>query len=134
MKKVNQASKQVRETKAAKAISAHVILKNGKHFATIQAHYSDSGVVTVDLWAEYWEDVKNAFPETPEDQIYCRVHVGKAGGYGYDKFGAAMSHGNADQFFNYHKPHKEAKDVNFIYNGETLNYIRSLGYVVITAI
>lgn len=66
-------AKQVRETASGKSISAWVILKKGKHIATVQAHFGDS-VVTVDVWDNY-----------------IRVHSGKAGGYGYDKFTAALS-------------------------------------------
>lgn len=65
--------KQVRETQAGKAISAYVVLKDGKICATIHAHYSKGGVVTVDVW---------------EDRL---TYQGRAGGYGYDKFTAALA-------------------------------------------
>lgn len=42
---------QVRETKAGRAISACIVLdKKGAHVATINAHYSDGGRVTLDVW------------------------------------------------------------------------------------
>lgn len=41
---------QVRETKAGKSISAWVILKRGTHVATVNAHFSDGGRVSVDVW------------------------------------------------------------------------------------
>jgi hypothetical protein len=64
----------VTETKAGKAISAFVILnKKGKHIATVRAHYSDAGRVTVNVF-----DFKTTF------------QAGSASGYGYDKFTAAL--------------------------------------------
>lgn len=67
--------KQVRETNAAKSISAYVILdKRNRHVATVQVHYGNS-TVSVDVWHN---------DATPLQQ-------GRAGGYGYDKFAAALS-------------------------------------------
>lgn len=66
--------KQVRETAAGQAISAWIILKEGKHIGTVHAHYSNGGVCTVNVWD------RNTPPQ-----------FGKAGGYGYDKFTAALS-------------------------------------------
>lgn len=65
--------KQVRETQAGKAVSCYVVLKDGKICATIHSHYSKSGLCTVDVWEK------------------SLVHQGRAGGYGYDKFTAALS-------------------------------------------
>lgn len=66
--------KQVRETKAGKSISAWVVLdKKNKVVANVQAHYSDSGAVTVDVW-------------TPNGEL----QQGRASGWGYDKTVAAM--------------------------------------------
>ena len=68
-------NKQVRETKAAQAIRATVILNpKGKHVATVHAHYADSGAVTVDIWH-------------PEHGL---TYQGRATGYGYDKYAAAL--------------------------------------------
>lgn len=68
--------KQVRETTAGKSISAYVILnKKGEHVATVQSHYSNGGTCTVDVWSE------NGDP----------LQQGRAGGYGYDKFAAALA-------------------------------------------
>ena len=64
--------KQVRETAAGKSISAWVVLKNGKEVATVQAHYGQSRVM-VDVW-DYGKELQQ----------------GHAGGYGYDKFTAAL--------------------------------------------
>ena len=66
--------KQVRETKHGQSLSAYIVLKDGEHIATVQAAFMDSGVVYVDVW-----------------DTQTIVHQGKAGGYGYDKFTAALS-------------------------------------------
>lgn len=66
--------KQVRETKAGLSISAYVVLKKGKPVATVNAHFSNAGTCTVDVWA-----------------IGHELQQGKAGGYGYDKFASALS-------------------------------------------
>ena len=43
--------KQVRDTAAGKSLSAYVILnKKGKHVATVNAHFSNASVCTVDVW------------------------------------------------------------------------------------
>jgi hypothetical protein len=68
-------SKQVRETNAAKSIRAYVILNpKGRHVATVQAHYGNS-LVMVDVWHN------DGAP----------LQQGRASGYGYDKFTAALS-------------------------------------------
>lgn len=42
---------QVRETSAGKSVSAFVVLsKKGAHIATVNAHYSNGGRVSVDVW------------------------------------------------------------------------------------
>lgn len=64
--------KQVRETAAGKSISAWVVLKDGNVVATVQAYYGQSRVM-VDVWANGME-----------------LQQGHAGGYGYDKFTAAL--------------------------------------------
>lgn len=68
--------KRVDETKAGKSISAFVIISpDNKLIGKVQAHYSDTGRVTVNLWN--WG----------EGEVY---QEGSAGGYGYDKFTAAI--------------------------------------------
>lgn len=75
--------KQVRETNAGQSISAFVILnKKGQHVGTVQAHYGNS-VVTVDYWCGPYAK------ECGSDDLYFQQ--GKASGYGYDKFTAAIS-------------------------------------------
>ena len=117
--------KQVRESKAAQSLKVVAILKDGKPFAKIQAHFSNSGIVTVDVWAECWEDCEKAGLDR------MLVHQGKASGYGYDKFGASLE-GSEDltNFFVINRPNKEANFSGFTYNGESLNKIRNLGYTV----
>lgn len=67
--------KQVRESTAAKSISAYVILdKRNRHVATVQVHHGNS-CVAVDVWHN---------DATPLQQ-------GSASDYGYDKFAAALS-------------------------------------------
>lgn len=69
------ASKYVYDTKAAKSISAYVILnKKGVHVATVKAHFSDGGNCLVNV-----HDFNGEFQHAT------------AGGYGYDKFAAALS-------------------------------------------
>jgi hypothetical protein len=70
-------TKYVSDTKAGKSISAYIILnKKGKEVATVRAHYSDGGNVLVNIFQS---------SETHGFQ------AGSAGGYGYDKFTAALS-------------------------------------------
>lgn len=68
-------SRQVRETKAGKSVSAWVITKGFKGIvATVHAHYGDTGNVMVDVW-----------------DTGRLTYQGRAGGYGYDKFIAALA-------------------------------------------
>jgi hypothetical protein len=69
------ATKYVHDTKAGKSISAYVVLnKKGEHVATIKAHFSDGGTCLVNV-----HDFNGEFQHAT------------AGGYGYDKFAAALS-------------------------------------------
>lgn len=100
---------QVRETAAGKSISAFVILNpKGRHVATVQAHYSNGGTVTVDAW-NIGDDAARrsaiAMGNALDDagRIASGKHAGeypskvaglqqgRAGGGGYDKFTAALS-------------------------------------------
>jgi len=68
-------NKYVSDTKAGKSVSAYVILnRKGEHVATIRAHFSDGGNCLVNVF-----DDKAGF------------QAATAGGYGYDKFTAAIS-------------------------------------------
>ena len=117
--------RQVRETKAAQSLKVVAVLKDGRPFAKIQAHLSNSGVVTVDVWAEYFSDCEKA-------GLDCMlVHQGKASGYGYDKFGACLDNSeDLIKFFVINSPNQEKEFDKFTYDGETLNKIRSLGFTV----
>ena len=69
------ATKYVSDTKAGKSVSAYVIMsKKGEQVATIRAHFSDGGTCLV-----------NVFDHGVGFQ------AATAGGYGYDKFTAALS-------------------------------------------
>ena len=68
--------KRVDETKAGQSISAFVIISPENVFiAKVQAHYSEAGRVLVNVWN--WGEGQN-------------YQEGSAGGYGYDKFTAAI--------------------------------------------
>jgi hypothetical protein len=67
-------SKRVRDTKAGESISAYVVTnRRGELLATVQAHFSGAGVCTVNVY-----DNEAGFQSS------------RAGGYGYDKFTAAL--------------------------------------------
>lgn len=69
----------ISDTKAGKAISAYLIFdKRGELVGKIQAHYSDGGTCWVQLW------------DWTNDERF-QIQNGKATGYGYDKFTAAIS-------------------------------------------
>lgn len=116
---------QVRETAAGKSISAYVVLnKKGEHVATVNAHFSNGGRVSVDVW-NLGDKAINACldgairadlvtEKTLEKAIAASeakrdweakgsdrhtdwaafdlfgLQQGSAGGYGYDKFAAAL--------------------------------------------
>lgn len=115
-------STQVRETSAGKSISAWVILnKKGVHVATVNAHYSKGGRVSVDVWNMGTEAVRRSFDTARANGCISDADLAKrigkapdyykteesrldwaaydamgmqqsaAGGYGYDKFAAALS-------------------------------------------
>ena len=97
-------TKQVRETAAGQSISASVILnKKGEHVATVQAHYSNAGRVTVDVWStsvglEGMCKRADLWAKLPTDKDYkagafdlWHLQQGSAGGYGYDKHAAALA-------------------------------------------
>lgn len=70
--------KYVSETNAGKSISAFIVLdKTGKQVAKIQVFYGST--VLVNVWAQQL------------DGLWGNIQIGRAGGYGYDKFTAALS-------------------------------------------
>lgn len=99
-------SKQVRETSAAQSIRAIVVLnKKGEHVATVQAHFSNGGTVTVDVWnegkalgrcfdtADKLGKVSQASRDDRANSEWSLfgLQQGRAGGGGYDKFAAALA-------------------------------------------
>ena len=112
---------QVRETKAGRAISAYIVLdKKGAHVATINAHYGAGGRVSVDVWniggaairsfetarktgrvsekalAALAEKAPDYYEEQTEREEWAArdmfgLQQSSAGGYGYDKFAAALA-------------------------------------------
>lgn len=105
--------KQVRETAAGRSISAYVVINpKGDHVATVQAHFANSGGVLVNVWTHGDKAaarvVKGLGLELDESgRIAKGKHKGAwpyeaanqsghAGGYGYDKFTAALSYLNID--------------------------------------
>lgn len=115
---------QVRETKAGSSISAYVVMnKKGVHVATVNAHFSNGGTVTVDVWnigdkaaeacrvaaskcgalkasdfvkAVDASRVKRDWGTTQPHESFAAYDLfglqqGRASGYGYDKFAAALS-------------------------------------------
>ena len=96
--------KQVRETSAGKSISAFVILnKRGEQVATVQAHYANSGRVTVNVWQTSIAldncckrpDLWSQLP-TGQDYKYAAYELwgfqeSHAGGSGYDCYTAALA-------------------------------------------
>ena len=75
------ATKYVSDTNAGKSVSAYVILKRHHHVATIRAHFSDGGVCLVNVFNHGRSKSAEKLP----------FQSGKASGYGYDKFTAALS-------------------------------------------
>ena len=141
--------KHVTDTKAGQAISAWVVLSpDNRLVARIQAHYSDGGTCTVNLWNWGSDESEPCYQE------------GKAGGYGYDKFTAAISHMIVDgheltnhcavsldkprglDYFprdftpptGYHLANYTDKGYADCYKESGLDYLRRLGYSVIQAI
>lgn len=91
--------KYVRETAAGKSISAWLVLKGKRQVATVQAHYSNSGTVLVNVFQDDEGARRSAIAakrdgETVKSDNYGRemyAQGGMAGGYGYDKHTAALS-------------------------------------------
>ena len=114
-------AKQVRETTAGAAISAYVVLnKKGEHVTTVNAHYSNGGRVSVDVWnhgaavirsfetarkigrvsdkalASHADRAPDYYKEQSEREEWAArdlfgLQQSSAGGYGYDKYTAALA-------------------------------------------
>lgn len=100
--------KYVSECAAAKQVSAYVILNpQGKHVATLRAFHGGTCIVNVfhvgnapaiaSLRASYTPAVSKIHKDTDDVTLAKAAHdkygfqVGRAPGYGYDKFTAALS-------------------------------------------
>lgn len=85
--------KYVRDTKAAQAIAATVVLdKRGVRVATVHEYCSASGSVLVDVFTNGDKALeRNAKALGLKDPIDAIHQQGKASGYGYDKSAAAMA-------------------------------------------
>jgi len=87
-------SKYVRDTAAANAIKAILILKGTREVATVLAHYAKSGGVRVNVF-QHGEAVRRCAKAAKIDENKASDKFGfqhaHAGGYGYDKFTAAIS-------------------------------------------
>lgn len=88
-------AKLVADTAAGKSISALVILnKKGNEVARVHAHYSNGGRVAVDVFNFHDAAVNSLrtlarlYGDKAPDDAY--LQQGAAGGYGYDKFAAAI--------------------------------------------
>lgn len=97
-------SKYVRETKAGKSISAYVILKQGKEIASVLVHYSDGGRCLVNCFQRDAAAKRCAAARNKINKVDKAKNPGRgndprdfyfqhatAGGYGYDKFTAALA-------------------------------------------
>lgn len=160
-------TKYVRETKAGKSISAWIITKGTRYVATVQSHYSDGGSVLVNVFQTDAAAQKSAkvlgkpWPPKNFDSDFTGFLYGRAGGYGYDKFTAAISglvidghrmsnHCGASKkppaagvwprdakapkgwrFANYDK---ERDGYRNLYRIEGLHYLEAIGYTVHSAI
>lgn len=90
-------TKYVSETKAARSLSAWVILnKKGEYVAKVQAHFADSGNVLVNIFQtdkaqeRCWKARKMDMTKARGDAS-LHFQAATAGGYGYDKLTAALS-------------------------------------------
>lgn len=90
------ASKYVTDTKAAKSLSAYVILKKGVEVARVTAHFSDGGTVLVNVH-NIGDKANDACMKASKTDLKGKhayevfgFQYGSAGGGGYDKFTAAL--------------------------------------------
>lgn len=92
-------SNYVRETKAAKSISAKLIFKGSRLVATVQISYSAGGVCLVNIWQEAEAAKRSAAARAKAGKPFKAEEYrnpgafqwGRAGGYGYDKATAALA-------------------------------------------
>lgn len=156
--------KYIRETTAAKAVSAYVIMKGSRHVATVQAHHVPNRC-TVNVWQSsdsIARSLKIKRSElTADADKALRFQHASAGGYGYDKFASALAgliidgHVMADHAEESKKPPRgmegwphgskaprgysfnnyiDGKGWTSCFKRAGLDYLRDLGYTVIDAI
>lgn len=91
-------SKYVNETAAGRAVSAKIIMKNGKVVATVQVHQGASGNVLVNIFQQ-GDAVARSLKAAQKDKAKVQTDAygqamhfqsASAGGYGYDKETAAL--------------------------------------------
>lgn len=90
-------AKYVSETAGGKSVSAYVIMKGARHVATVNAYFGPGGSVLVNVFNVGDKAAqrcciarKKPWPPTERgDGLFFQS--GRAGGYGYDKFAAALS-------------------------------------------
>lgn len=70
--------KQIREI--SDCVAKIILNRKGQHVATVQARYGSGGGVQVDVWSQ-----------KPGERWLSLTHQSKAGGYGYDKYTAALA-------------------------------------------
>lgn len=93
-------SNYVRETKAAKSISAKLIFKGSRLVATVQISHSAGGVCLVNIWQEAEAAKRSADARAKAGKPFKAEEYrtpgafqwARAGGYGYDKATAALAH------------------------------------------
>jgi hypothetical protein len=86
-------TKYVRDTAAGKSISAYVILRDGIEVATVNVHYGNSRVL-VNIFQSDQAAKACAAALNEKSHVAPSKYVfqkGAAGGYGYDKYTAAIS-------------------------------------------
>lgn len=81
--------KHVSETKAAKSISAYVILRNGEYFGKIQCHHGESRCIA-DVWLGEFNCGKRPY-DTLDGEYTQFLAEGSASGYGYNKEAHAIA-------------------------------------------
>lgn len=82
--------KYVSDTKAANSISAYVIMKGTRHVATVTAAFSRDGTCLVNVRQDD-NGAQRSAKSSGKNVDTLRFQHSSAGGYGYDKFTAALS-------------------------------------------
>lgn len=94
-------------------ISAYAVLKNGQYIGKICFKYTKAGVCTVFVHEHSFDMI-----------------TGKAGGYGYDKQGAALQNAYNSMAIEESKSKLYSALQNVTYNGEWQSDLRKAGFIV----